>query len=379
MRSPPRKRISRSWSAQARRRAARDRRHRRRAGPDRRRRRPGRARGRGRLVPARSSTDEPCLEIEGGRHPVVEERAGRRGERFVANDLRARAERPAVAGHRPQHGRQVDLPAPERADRAARPGRQLSSPPRAPRSAWSTACSAASARRTISPAAARPSWSRWSRPPRSSPRRRRAAWSSSTRSAAAPRPMTGSPSPGRWSRRCTTRSRCRCLFATHYHELTRLADRLDALSLHHVRAREWKGDLVLLHEVAEGAADRSYGIAVAKLAGRAAGGAGAGQVGAGQAGGGPRRDRRDRRGARRAAAVRRAAAAPKQPPRPARRRAGRDRPRRADPARGARAALRAETRRRLLPAGAEREFFRRPKRRMPKICLAIDRVPRRAG
>jgi len=60
---------------------------------------------------------------------------------------------------------------------------------------------------------------------------------------------------------------CRTLFATHYHELTRLAGRLDCLSLHHVRAREWKGDLVLLHEVAEGAADRSYGIAVAKLAG----------------------------------------------------------------------------------------------------------------
>jgi DNA mismatch repair protein MutS len=61
--------------------------------------------------------------------------------------------------------------------------------------------------------------------------------------------------------------RCRTLFATHYHELTRLAGRLDCLSLHHVRAREWKGELVLLHEVAEGAADRSYGIAVAKLAG----------------------------------------------------------------------------------------------------------------
>jgi DNA mismatch repair protein MutS len=61
--------------------------------------------------------------------------------------------------------------------------------------------------------------------------------------------------------------RCRTLFATHYHELTRLADRLDALSLHHVRAREWKGELVLLHELADGAADRSYGIAVAKLAG----------------------------------------------------------------------------------------------------------------
>ncbi len=60
---------------------------------------------------------------------------------------------------------------------------------------------------------------------------------------------------------------CRTLFATHYHELTRLAGRLDGLSLHHVRAREWKGQLVLLHEVAEGPADRSYGIAVARLAG----------------------------------------------------------------------------------------------------------------
>mgnify|MGYP001170182030 CR=1 FL=1 len=62
-------------------------------------------------------------------------------------------------------------------------------------------------------------------------------------------------------------NRSRCLFATHYHELTRLAEKLDALSLHHVRAREYRGDLVLLHEVAVGPADRSYGIAVGRLAG----------------------------------------------------------------------------------------------------------------
>ncbi|MET0587263.1 MAG: DNA mismatch repair protein MutS, partial [Novosphingobium sp.] len=62
-------------------------------------------------------------------------------------------------------------------------------------------------------------------------------------------------------------NRSRCLFATHYHELAKLADSCEALSLHHVRAREWKGDLVLLHEVTEGAADRSYGLAVARLAG----------------------------------------------------------------------------------------------------------------
>ncbi|WP_137680319.1 DNA mismatch repair protein MutS [Aurantiacibacter suaedae] len=62
-------------------------------------------------------------------------------------------------------------------------------------------------------------------------------------------------------------NRSRCLFATHYHEMARLAESCPALSLHHVRAREWKGDLVLLHELSEGAADRSYGLAVAKLAG----------------------------------------------------------------------------------------------------------------
>ncbi|MEL7317406.1 MAG: DNA mismatch repair protein MutS, partial [Pseudomonadota bacterium] len=60
---------------------------------------------------------------------------------------------------------------------------------------------------------------------------------------------------------------CRCLFATHYHELARLSESCESLSLHHVRAREWKGELVLLHELAEGPADRSYGLAVAKLAG----------------------------------------------------------------------------------------------------------------
>jgi len=60
---------------------------------------------------------------------------------------------------------------------------------------------------------------------------------------------------------------CRCLFATHYHELNRLSETLNALSLHHVRAKEYKGDLILLHELSQGAADRSYGLAVAKLAG----------------------------------------------------------------------------------------------------------------
>jgi DNA mismatch repair protein MutS len=60
---------------------------------------------------------------------------------------------------------------------------------------------------------------------------------------------------------------CRAMFATHYHELTGLADRLTAAANCSLRAKEWKGDLIFLHEVAPGPADRSYGIQVAKLAG----------------------------------------------------------------------------------------------------------------
>ncbi|MDX1974806.1 MAG: DNA mismatch repair protein MutS [Rickettsiales bacterium] len=60
---------------------------------------------------------------------------------------------------------------------------------------------------------------------------------------------------------------CRALFATHYHELTSLTEHLQALSCHTMKVKEWKGDLVFLHEVVAGSADRSYGIHVAKLAG----------------------------------------------------------------------------------------------------------------
>ena len=61
--------------------------------------------------------------------------------------------------------------------------------------------------------------------------------------------------------------RCRALFATHYHELTSLAERLAQLSCHTMRVKEWRGNVVFMHEVTTGAADRSYGIHVAKLAG----------------------------------------------------------------------------------------------------------------
>jgi len=63
------------------------------------------------------------------------------------------------------------------------------------------------------------------------------------------------------------RNRCRGLFATHYHELTALEEQLTRLSNVSMKVREWKGDVVFLHEVGPGAADRSYGVAVARLAG----------------------------------------------------------------------------------------------------------------
>ncbi|MGP8118898.1 MAG: DNA mismatch repair protein MutS, partial [Xanthobacteraceae bacterium] len=62
-------------------------------------------------------------------------------------------------------------------------------------------------------------------------------------------------------------NRCRALFATHYHELTALSARLPRLFNATVRVKEWHGEVVFLHEVLPGAADRSYGIQVARLAG----------------------------------------------------------------------------------------------------------------
>ncbi|GMV62936.1 MAG: DNA mismatch repair protein MutS [Parvibaculum sp.] len=62
-------------------------------------------------------------------------------------------------------------------------------------------------------------------------------------------------------------NKSRALFATHYHELTVLAEKLGHLANATMKVKEWKGDVVFLHEVGPGAADRSYGIQVAKLAG----------------------------------------------------------------------------------------------------------------
>ncbi|MTH77809.1 DNA mismatch repair protein MutS [Paracoccus aestuariivivens] len=63
------------------------------------------------------------------------------------------------------------------------------------------------------------------------------------------------------------KNRCRALFATHYHEMTSLSARLSGVENATVAVREWEGEVIFLHEVIKGAADRSYGVQVARLAG----------------------------------------------------------------------------------------------------------------
>jgi DNA mismatch repair protein MutS len=63
------------------------------------------------------------------------------------------------------------------------------------------------------------------------------------------------------------RARPKTLFATHYHELTDLADALPGVVNAHVAAREWKDDIIFLRKIMPGRSDRSYGIQVARLAG----------------------------------------------------------------------------------------------------------------
>lgn len=62
-------------------------------------------------------------------------------------------------------------------------------------------------------------------------------------------------------------NRCRALFATHYHEMTALTQKLSGVENATVTVKEWEGDVIFLHEVRKGAADRSYGVQVARLAG----------------------------------------------------------------------------------------------------------------
>ena len=111
----------------------------------RRRRGPGRA-GRSRGLDAGpASTTSLAFAIEGGRHPVVEAGARADGRSpsspMIATSARTTTARPDLAPDRPQHGRQIDLPAPERADRDPGPDRLLRPGAARPISASSTACS----------------------------------------------------------------------------------------------------------------------------------------------------------------------------------------------------------------------------------------------
>ncbi len=210
--------------------------------------------------------DEPCFDVEGGRHPVVEDALRARGERFVANDLGlGEAKRLWLVTGPNMGGKSTFLRQNALIAVLAQAGAYVP---------------AARARlglvdRLFSRVGASDNLARGR-----STFMVEMVETAAILAQATPNSFVILDEVGRgtstydglaiaWAvvEWVHDRCRCRCLFATHYHELTRLAERLDALSLHHVRAREWKGDLVLLHEVAPGPADRSYGIAVARLAG----------------------------------------------------------------------------------------------------------------
>jgi DNA mismatch repair protein MutS len=211
-------------------------------------------------------TDEPCLEIQAGRHPVVESALKQSGERFIANDLSLqRDDRLWLITGPNMGGKSTFLRQTALIVVLAQAGSFVPA----------TRATVGIVDRLFSRVGASDNLARGR-----STFMVEMVETAAILAQATPRSLVILDEIGRgtstydglaiaWAvvEAMHDQAKCRTLFATHYHELTRLAGRLDALSLHHVRAREWKGDLVLLHEVAAGAADRSYGIAVAKLAG----------------------------------------------------------------------------------------------------------------
>jgi DNA mismatch repair protein MutS len=211
-------------------------------------------------------TDEPCLEIEGGRHPVVEAALAATGERFVANDLSlGTADRLWLITGPNMGGKSTFLRQAALVAVLAQAGGFVPA----------SRAKIGIVDRLFSRVGASDNLARGR-----STFMVEMVETAAILALATPHSLVILDEIGRgtstydglaiaWAvvEAMHDEVRCRTLFATHYHELTRLAGRLDCLSLHHVRAREWKSDLVLLHEVADGAADRSYGIAVAKLAG----------------------------------------------------------------------------------------------------------------
>ena len=210
--------------------------------------------------------DRPCFEIEGGRHPVVEAALARSGARFVANDCRlSEASRLWLVTGPNMGGKSTFLRQNALIAVLAQAGGYVPA----------TKATLSLVDRLFSRVGASDNLARGR-----STFMVEMVETAAILAQAGPRSFVILDEVGRgtstydglaiaWAvvEAIHDDNRCRCLFATHYHELTRLAERCDALSLHHVRAREWKGELVLLHELAEGPADRSYGLAVARLAG----------------------------------------------------------------------------------------------------------------
>ncbi|WP_298289180.1 DNA mismatch repair protein MutS [Novosphingobium sp.] len=241
--------------------------------------------------------DEPCLEIVGGRHPVVEAALAVKGERFVANDCYLNTPRPARAEpvEAPLRGAHPSTSSGRAREGGAKSSRLwlVGGPNMGGKSTFlrqnalivllaqaggfvpAQTASVGLVDRLFSRVGASDNLARGR-----STFMVEMVETAAILSQATPRSFVILDEVGRgtstydglalaWAVAEAVHSinQCRCLFATHYHELTRLAETCDALSLHHVRAREWKGDLVLLHELAEGPADKSYGLAVARLAG----------------------------------------------------------------------------------------------------------------
>jgi DNA mismatch repair protein MutS len=210
--------------------------------------------------------EEPCLAIEGGRHPVVEAALAAQGERFVANDCRlAPADRLWLIGGPNMGGKSTFLRQNALIVLLAQAGGFV--PARVARiglvdrlfSRVGASDNLARGRSTFMVEMVETAAILAQASERSFVILDEVGRGTST--------YDGLALAWAVAEAVHETNRCRCLFATHYHELSRLAETCDALSLHHVRAREWKGDLVLLHELAEGPADRSYGLAVARLAG----------------------------------------------------------------------------------------------------------------
>ncbi|PZT86768.1 MAG: DNA mismatch repair protein MutS [Citromicrobium sp.] len=210
--------------------------------------------------------DEPCLDVTGGRHPVVEQALAKAGERFVANDCSLGPDdRLWLIGGPNMGGKSTFLRQNALIMLLAQAGSFVPA----------TSARIGTADRLFSRVGASDNLARGR-----STFMVEMVETAAIMSQATDRSFVILDEVGRgtstydgmalaWAvvEGVHEQIRCRCLFATHYHELSRLADSCDALSLHHVRAREWKGDLVLLHELARGAADRSYGLDVARLAG----------------------------------------------------------------------------------------------------------------